>query len=85
MILSVLLGVLSGLLIGGRFRIFATIPVQVLALLMVAIPAIMGEASIAHQAGAGLMFCLALQAGYVLRLVMGPVSPRDIPARAHEV
>jgi hypothetical protein len=84
MIVSGLLGLLAGLLIGGRLKIFAIVPLQVVAVLAAIGPAIFGEAPLAHQLGAGLVFCLALQVGYVLRLAIGPLSAPVASVRAHE-
>ncbi len=84
MIVSGLLGLLAGLLMGGRLKIFALVPVQILALLAALIPATFSDASVAHQAAAGLVFCFALQAGYLVRLVIGPLAVPTASVRAHE-
>ena len=85
MILCGLLGLLVGLIIGGRFKIFAAVPAQACALLILLAPALFGTASLWHQAALGLIFCLALQAGYVLRLVVGTPSARRVPMEPHQV
>lgn len=80
MILSGLLGCLTGLLLAGRFKILMTVPVQVAALIAAAIPVLMGESSLGHQLAVWIVFCLALQACYVTRLALGVSSSQSIQA-----
>jgi hypothetical protein len=85
MILSGLLGLLVGLLLGGRFKIFAAVPVQVFAMTAMIAPALFGAASFRHQLMTGVAFCLALQAGYVVRLATGGAPARSAPLKPHQV
>lgn len=84
MILCGLTGLLIGLLIGGRFKVFATVPVQILGLSAAATPAIFGSATFAHQIAIGITFCAAVQAGYMLRLLAGLAYPAPVACRKAE-
>ena len=76
------LGCLTGLLLAGRYKILATVPVQLAAMVFAAMPTLIGQASLGHQFAAWVVFCLTLQAAYVARLAVGrPATGRAIQVR----
>ena len=72
MIASSLIGLLGGLLLGGRFKVFATLPVQIVALIAAAVLVVSGASTFGHAGLGFVMFSLCLQGGYIARLFAGP-------------
>lgn len=66
------IGLLCGLLLGCRFKVFATIPVEFGAVLTVCGLAAGGAITIGMAALAFLIFSVCLQTGYVAMLIAGP-------------
>ena len=75
MIASIAIGLLAGLLIGRRFRVFALIPVECVALVVSGLCMVAGAASPASIALGFLGFSLALQGAYAVSLAAGLVAP----------
>lgn len=84
MIASVLIGLLSGLLLGGRFKVFATIPIQMLVFVYSVAFAVSGRLSVGQAALSFLCICVSLQLGYVIMLVATPQGSRNVQMSSFE-
>ena len=84
MIACALIGLLSGLLLGGRFKVFATIPIQMLVFVYAAAFAVSGRISIGQAALSFLCICISLQLGYLIMLVANPQGSRTVRMSSFE-
>jgi hypothetical protein len=80
MILSALIGVLSGLLVGCRFKVFALIPAFLIGLAGAGIWVCLGQVSVMGGMLDLGCFLLALQAGYALMALAAPQPRRELRA-----
>lgn len=84
MIASGLIGLLSGLLLGARFKVFATIPIQMLVLIFAAAFVLSGRMSLSQAALSFLCICVSLQLGYLIMLLANPQGSRTVQISSFE-
>ena len=71
MISFAFIGLLAGLLIGGRFKVLALIPIELAALLVAGACTAVGLGSIGGNALSFVAFSVCIQVGYAVMLVAG--------------
>ena len=71
MISFAFIGLLAGLLIGGRFKVFALIPIELGALIVTGACTAAGLGSLGANALSFLAFSFCIQGGYAVMLVAG--------------
>jgi hypothetical protein len=72
MTLSLILGLLTGVLLGGRFRAFAVLPVQIMAVLVFGLGIALAGWPWGWAIAAFCVWSAALQGGYLVGLIAMP-------------
>lgn len=78
-----LVGLLSGLLAGGRFKVFVLLPIELLALVVMSAQALSGRGMGMPVLGF-VSFSLCLQAAYAARVATRARTPRTAPFATHK-
>ena len=85
MIASSLIGLICGLLLGSRFRVFAVILAQFVAVVVTILFAAFGDLSVGQALLALLGCSLSLQVGYAAMLMVSSRSERPLHVKTSEI